>query len=148
MSMRPFIVNEKRFSFDLTNAYDLARLQKAAAVLDAETGDFEDTADSRYGGHYPAYLQSDADMTDTAREMLLLCRRYYTFFEILFPGKGEFLLGRNPSVGQAREVFAKWIAYLRAGMEEERRADRLLECFYHETCCDMQSGDGGDADVR
>ena len=147
MPMRPFIVNEKRYSFDLTNAYDLARLQKASAVLDAEACEFEDTADSRYGGHYPVYLQPDADMTDAARDMLLLCRRYYTFFEILFPGKGECILGRNPSFGQAREIFAKWIAYLRAGMEEERRADRLMECIYRDTDGDMRSGDGGETDA-
>lgn len=141
--MKPFICNGKRFAFDITNPYDLTRLQKAADRLSQgicmdSDGIRERTDDTIF----PDYLcpGADADINDTARGVLQLCRCYYAFFAILFPGQADFILGDRPSVSAGRDAFGKWMQYLQDCLSAERAANAGVIHLYDDMKSETGSG--------
>ncbi len=128
--MKPFMYGGRRYAFDITNPFDLARLQRAAERLGYEEG-----AEEGDPTVYPAYLQLSEEMNDAARGVLLLCRRYYAFFSVLFPGQAEQILGDKPSVSAGRDAFAGWMQYLDASVTSEREANESVVRMYEAQTC-------------
>ena len=114
--MKPFIIHDRHFAFDITDADDLGRLQKASAWLaqrcDEMTGE-----------------GAVKDM-DAAGHMKAIFSMYRTFFGILFPGMETVILGEKQSVSNAKKVFGLWLSYLGDCMEEERRSDAMMRKIY------------------
>ena len=113
--MKPFVIGEKRFAFDVTNADDLRRLEKAFSILCAQNDG----------------LTADCGKAKSASEqMQTIYGMYHDFFEVLFPGRSAEIVGEAPSVGQAGRAFDRWTAYLRSCVEEEQRNDRMMRRIY------------------
>ena len=112
--MKPFMIGDKRFAFDVTNADDLRRLERADAVLEKHSAaaDAQDTPPS------------------ASEQMQALYDVYYDFFEAVFPGRAAEIVGVEPSVGRARRAFDRFAAYLRGCVEEEERNERMMRMVY------------------
>ena len=113
--MKPFIIGDKRFAFDVTNADDLRRLERAFSLL-CKQNDGMNTADGA--------------AVSASEQMLTIFRMYRDFFEALFPGRSAEIVGEEPSVGRAGRAFDRWTAYLRGCIEDEQRNDRLMRRIY------------------
>ena len=113
--MKPFIIGDKRFAFDVTNADDLRRLEKAFSILCAQNDEM--TADGETG-------------LSVSEQMLTIFRMYHDFFEALFPGRSAEIVGSEPSVGRAGRAFDRWTAYLCSCVEDEQRSDRMMRQIY------------------
>ena len=114
--MRPFIIHERRFAFDITDAEDLGRLQKASAWLVQRCDEMTDEG---------AVMDLDA-----AEHMKEIFTMYRTFFGILFPGMETTILGEKQSVSNAKKAFGLWLSYLEECMEEERKSDAMMQKIY------------------
>ena len=113
--MKPFVIGEKRFAFDVTNADDLRRLEKAFSILCAQNDEM-----TAAGG----------EAVSASEQMLTIFRMYRDFFETLFPGRAVEIVGEEPSVGRAGRAFDRWTAYLRSCVEDEQRNDRMMRRIY------------------
>lgn len=112
--MKPFIIGDRRLAFDVTNADDLRRLEQA---FDALCG--SSTAEAAQG----------EDMSASA-QMRALFGMYRTFFETVFPGRGEEIVGSEPSVAHAEQAFARFAVFLRTALEEEARQDSTVRALF------------------
>lgn len=113
--MKPFIIGDKRFAFDVTNADDLRRLERAFAVLCKQNG---------------AMTATDGAEVSASEQMRTIFGMYHDFFEALFPGRSAEIIGDEPSVGRAGRAFDRWAAYLRGCIEEEARSDSMMRKIY------------------
>ena len=114
--MKPFVSGDRRYAFDITNADDMRRLEKAFALLCAQ-GEGLSSADGTEGESASARL-------------LALFDAYCAFFEAVFPTRGREIVGEEPSVGRAVRIFDRFTAYLRDSIEEERRLDDAVRRLY------------------
>lgn len=113
--MKPFVVGDRRFAFDVTNADDLRRLEKAFSVLCTQND---------------GLTAACGEAKSASEQMQTIFGMYHDFFEALFPGRSAEIIGEEPSVGQAGRVFDRWTAYLRGCVEEEQRNDRMMRRIY------------------
>ena len=113
--MKPFVIGDKRFAFDVTNADDLRGLEKAFSILCAQN----DGLTAAYG-----------EAKSASEQMQTIFGMYHDFFEALFPGRSAEIIGEEPSVGQAGRAFDRWTAYLRSCVEDEQRNDRMMRRIY------------------
>ena len=112
--MKPFIIGDKRFAFDVTNADDLRRLERAYAVLCRCNDD----------------MHAGGEAASASEQMRVIFGMYRDFFEALFPGRSAEIVGDEPSVSRAGRAFDRWAAYLRACIDEEARTDRMMRQIY------------------
>ena len=132
--MKPFMCGGRRYAFDITNPYDLTRLQRASALLseDSVDGDGVSVGDCKLD--YPAYLRPEAAeggaLGAEAAGILAVCRRYYAFFSVLFPGQAETILGDRPSVSAGRDAFGRWLVYLQDCIKAEKNANDGIVQMY------------------
>ena len=128
--MKPFIIGDKRYAFDVTNADDLRRLERAFSLLCAQN----DTMDT-----------ADGAAVSASEQMRTVFCMYRDFFEALFPGRSAEIVGEEPSVGRAGRAFDRWTSYLRGCVEEEVRCDRMMRKIYlgEETIGGDAVGEGG-----
>ena len=113
--MKPFVIGDKRFAFDVTNADDLRRLEKAYSILCAQND---------------GLTEACGETRSASEQMQTIFGMYHDFFETLFPGRSAEIVGEEPSVGQAGRAFDRWTAYLRGCVEEEQRNDRMMRRIY------------------
>ena len=110
--MKPFIMGDKRFAFDVTNAVDLRRLEHAFAILCEQNTAVSDT-------QMPA-----------SEQMQRIFGMYRDFFEAIFPGRSAEIVGEEPSVGRAGRAFDRWVAYLHTCIDEEARCEQMMRRLY------------------
>ena len=115
--MKPFIIGDKRYAFDVTNANDLHRLERAFAKLCAKQN-------AQLGGDDPA-----ANLSASA-QMRAIFDLYHDFFNELFPGRADEMIGDEPSVSRAGGVFDRFTAYLHACIAEEEQNARMMRRLY------------------
>lgn len=116
--MKPFIIGDRRFAFDVTNAIDLRRLEGAYAVLCAKSEE-------------QRLLAEDAQNGMTASEqMRAIFDLYHNFFDAVFPGRAAEIIGDVPSVSRAGQAFDRFCAYLHACVEEEEQSARTMRRIY------------------
>ena len=113
--MKPFNIGDKRFAFDVTNADDLRRLERAFALL-CERSEQMNAA----GG---------AEMTASA-QMQAIFGLYYDFFETVFPARAAEIIGTEPSVAHAGRAFDRFAAYLHGCIAEEERCEQMMRRLY------------------
>ncbi len=113
--MKPFIIGDKRFAFDVTNANDLHRLERAFAHLCSKN--------SAPGGP----VDGDGCASEQMRAIFGI---YHDFFDEIFPGRAEEIIGDMPSVSRAGHAFDRFAAYLRACVEEEEQNARMMRRIY------------------
>ena len=113
--MKPFIIGDKRYAFDVTNADDLRRLERAFALL-CERNEQMTAA----GGE---------EMT-ASEQMLAIFRLYHDFFDTVFPSRAAEIVGGEPSVSHAGHAFDRFAAYLRSCVEEEERCEQMMRRMY------------------
>ncbi|MBE6657127.1 MAG: hypothetical protein E7604_01655 [Ruminococcaceae bacterium] len=113
--MKPFVIGDKRFAFDVTNADDLRRLERAFSLLCTQNNEM---------------TAADGAAMSASEQMRTIFRMYHDFFETLFPGRSAEIVGEEPSVGRAGRAFDRWAAYLRSCVEEEERCDRMMRQIY------------------
>ena len=111
--MKPFIIGDKRFAFDVTNADDLRRLERAYAILCSNNSDM-----TAAGGE------------SASEQMRMIFTMYRDFFEALFPGRSAEIVGEEPSAGRAGRAFDRWVNYLGGCVEDEQRNDRMMRQIY------------------
>lgn len=111
--MKPFMIGDRRFAFDVTNADDLRRLERAYAIL-CSCGSDLDAA----GGE------------SASEQMRMIFTMYRDFFEAVFPGRSAEIVGEEPSVGRAGRAFDRWVNYLSGCVEDEQRNDRMMRQIY------------------
>ena len=116
--MKPFVIGEKRLAFDLTNADDLARLERAVAAFCRTCGEMDAAQDGEETGG------------SVAQELQRIYALYRDFFGTVFPGRAEEIVGSAPSVGNAKRAFDRFAAYLQTCLEEERRQDDAMRLLY------------------
>lgn len=114
--MKPFIIGDRRLAFDITNADDLRRLETGFAALCAQN---EQRAAEMAGEGVSASAQ-----------MRALYDMYRAFFETVFPGRGEEIVGAEPSVAHAQRAFSRFTVYLRTAMEEESRQEDTVRSLF------------------
>ncbi len=115
--MKPFIIGDKRFAFDVTNADDLRRLERACALLCAKNTQYVQSA-------------SDADADAASVQMRTIFGIYRDFFETVFPGHSAEIIGEEPSVSRAGRAFDRFAAFLRGCVEEEERNAVVMRRIY------------------
>lgn len=131
--MKPFIIGDKRYAFDVTNANDLCRLERAFAKLCAKQN-------AQLDGDDPAANLSASE------QMRIIFGLYRDFFDEIFPGRGTELIGDTPSVSHAGVVFDRFTAYLHACIAEEEQNARMMRRLYlGDADTDGGNGDGATA---
>ena len=113
--MKPFIIGDKRFAFDVTNADDLRRLERALGLL-CERNEQMTVA----GGK---------EMT-ASEQMQAIFGLYRDFFETVFPARAAEIIGTEPSVAHAGRAFDRFAAYLHSCVEEEERCEQMMRRLY------------------
>ena len=111
--MKPFIIGDRRFAFDVTNAIDLRRLEGAYAVLCAKSEE-----------------QRGASGMTASEQMRAIFDLYHNFFDAVFPGRAAEIIGDVPSVSRAGQAFDRFCAYLHACVEEEEQSARTMRRIY------------------
>lgn len=113
--MKPFIIGDKRFAFDVTNADDLRRLERAFEMLCSRNDEM---------------TAADGMGISASEQMRAIFGMYHDFFEAVFPGRSAEIIGEEPSVSRAGRAFDRFTAYLRGCIEEEARCDRMMRQIY------------------
>ena len=113
--MKPFIIGDKRLAFDVTNANDLQRLERAYAALCEK---HEEVGEGGMG-ELPA-----------SEQMRAIFGMYHDFFAAVFPGRAAEIVGDVPSVSHAAHVFDRFTAYLRDALAEEEQNTRVMRRIY------------------
>lgn len=113
--MKPFIIGDKRLAFDVTNANDLQRLERAYAALCEKQASVGEVG----MGELPA-----------SEQMRAIFGMYHDFFAAVFPGRAEEIIGDVPSVSHAAHVFDRFTAYLHAALAEEEQNTRVMRRIY------------------
>jgi hypothetical protein len=126
--MKPFVIGEKRFAFDVTNADDLRRLEKAYSILCAQND---------------GLTEACGETRSASEQMQTIFGMYHDFFEAVFPGRSAEIIGEEPSVSRAGRAFDRFAAYLHGCIEEEARCDRVMRQIYLGEADTV--GDGADA---
>lgn len=126
--MKPFIIGDKRFAFDVTNADDLRRLERAFEMLCSRNSEM---------------TAADGVGVSASEQMRTIFCMYHDFFEAVFPGRSAEIIGEEPSVSRAGRAFDRFAAYLRGCIEEEARCDRVMRQIYLGEADTV--GDGADA---
>ena len=116
--MKPFIIGDKRFAFDVTNAVDLRRLEGAYAALCAKSEEQSRLADD-----------GSCEMA-ASEQMRVIFAMYHDFFDAVFPGHAEEIIGDVPSVSRAGHAFDRFTAYLRSCVDEEEQNASVMRRFY------------------
>lgn len=110
--MKPFLFGDKRYAFDVTNADDLARLERA------------------FAGMMCAGQELTEGEASASEKMRAVFSAYQTFFETLFPGRGGEIVGDTPSAGRAVQAFERFTVYLNSSIAEANRMEQMLEALY------------------
>ncbi|MBQ7301350.1 MAG: hypothetical protein IJW77_16110 [Clostridia bacterium] len=124
--MKPFVNGEKRYAFDITNADDVLRLERAFAEQ------YPRVCAMRTAG------ETD-DAVSPSEQMRMLYALYHDFFETVFPGRGDEIVGSVPSAAAAGRAYERFITYLHACIDEESRHDAMVQKLY----LDGAAGAGG-----
>ncbi len=115
--MKPFIIGDKRLAFDVTNANDLARLERAYAALCARQA-------------IPGSAGGVSAEMPASEQMRAIFDMYHDFFDAVFPGRANEIVGDMPSVSRAGQAFDRFTAYLHACVEEEEQNARMMRRIY------------------
>ena len=124
--MKPFIIGDRRFAFDVTNAIDLSRLESAYAVLCAKSEE-----------------QRGSSGRTASEQMRAIFSLYHDFFDAVFPGRAEEIIGDVPSVSRAGQAFDRFCAYLHACVEEEEQSARTMRRIYLGEDASAEAGKNG-----
>ncbi len=124
--MKPFMIGDRRLAFDITNADDLRRLETGFASLCAQHD------------RYTAEMAGEG--MSASEQMRALYDMYRAFFETVFPGRGEEIVGAEPSVAHAQRAFSRFAVYLRTSLEEEAQQEDTVRSLF---LGDGTASDGG-----
>lgn len=113
--MSAFVYKERSYSFDLTNADDLARLRDACSEMEAAEA---------------AIVKRYTEDADAVEQLRALHGMYASFFQTLFPKNGRELVGSAPSAAEGVKAFRAFLAFLEECRQEEARlAEELRRCY-------------------